>query len=183
MLAAIMATERTSSGGRLFGGVFREDAAEAGPWRNGQPREKSVFAAAIEEYFGEQGSQRRQSLAVRIVEWLFSRSIHIKPIRGCCDECDRVHVDNSSSGLLVFGNRPDEGKSCFASWVTYVAAVERSLDALRSPWSIRLRLNFGVLRTPSHVLLPLLRLTLLVRSSLGCTVYGARAFQLCEVQR
>ncbi len=34
----------------------------------------TCFRASIVQYFGEQQSQRRKSLAVRIVEWLFSRS-------------------------------------------------------------------------------------------------------------
>jgi ATP-dependent DNA helicase RecQ len=52
------------------------------------------FRAAIVQYFGEERSQRRKSLAVRIVEWLFSHSSQIKQVQGCCDKCDQVRVDN-----------------------------------------------------------------------------------------
>ena len=52
------------------------------------------FRAAIVQYFGEEHSQRRKTLAVRIVEWLFSRSNHIVRAHGCCDKCDQVRVDN-----------------------------------------------------------------------------------------
>jgi RecQ family ATP-dependent DNA helicase len=52
------------------------------------------FRDAIVEYFGEERSQRRKSLAMRIVEWLFSRSTQIKQVQGCCDKCDQVRVDN-----------------------------------------------------------------------------------------
>jgi RecQ family ATP-dependent DNA helicase len=52
------------------------------------------FRDAIVEYFGEDRSQRRKSLAMRIVEWLFSRSTQIKQVEGCCDKCDQVRVDN-----------------------------------------------------------------------------------------
>jgi ATP-dependent DNA helicase RecQ len=40
------------------------------------------FRAAIVRYFGEEHSQRRKALAVRIVEWLFSRSNHIVRAHG-----------------------------------------------------------------------------------------------------
>lgn len=52
------------------------------------------FRAAIVQYFGEEHSQRRKTLAVRIVEWLFSRSNRIVRAHGCCDKCDQVRVDN-----------------------------------------------------------------------------------------
>ena len=52
------------------------------------------FRAAIVQYFGEEQAQRRKTLAVRIVEWLFSRSNQVRRARGCCDKCDQVHVDN-----------------------------------------------------------------------------------------
>ena len=60
----------------------------------GATARERCFRAAIVEYFGEEQSQRRKTLAVRIVEWLFSRSSQIKRAPGCCDKCDRVHVDN-----------------------------------------------------------------------------------------
>ena len=50
------------------------------------------FRSTIVKYFGEEQSQRRQTLAVRIVEWLFSRSNQIARASGCCDKCDQVRV-------------------------------------------------------------------------------------------
>ena len=52
------------------------------------------FRSMIVEYFGEEQSQRRKALAVRIVEWIFSRSSQIVRAHGCCDKCDQVRVDN-----------------------------------------------------------------------------------------
>jgi ATP-dependent DNA helicase RecQ len=52
------------------------------------------FRAAIVKYFGEEQSLRRKSVAVRIVEWLFSRSTQIVSAHGCCDKCDQVRADN-----------------------------------------------------------------------------------------
>lgn len=52
------------------------------------------FRSAIVEYFGEEQSTRRKSLAVRIVEWIFSRSTEILRAPGCCDKCDQVGVGN-----------------------------------------------------------------------------------------
>jgi len=52
------------------------------------------FRAAIVQYFGEEQTQRRKTLAVRIVEWLFSRSNQIARAHGCCDKCDQVRVDS-----------------------------------------------------------------------------------------
>lgn len=71
------------------------------------------FRAAIVKYFGEVGSQRRKSLAVRIVEWLFSHSTQIKQIQGCCDKCDQVRVDNVIEWAARIWNRPDEGRKLF----------------------------------------------------------------------
>lgn len=56
-------------------------------------REK-CFREVIVRYFGEERSSRRKSLAVRIVEWLFSHSRKVKQAQGCCDRCDQVRVDN-----------------------------------------------------------------------------------------
>ena len=52
------------------------------------------FRAAVDRYFGEEQTQRRKSLSVRIVEWLFSRSSHVPRAPGCCDKCDKVRVGN-----------------------------------------------------------------------------------------
>jgi len=52
------------------------------------------FRAAIVRYFGEEKSRRRKSVAVRIAEWLFSRSSHVTQAQGCCDKCDQVRLDN-----------------------------------------------------------------------------------------
>jgi hypothetical protein len=48
----------------------------------------------IVEYFGEMPSRRHRSIAVRIVEWLLSRSVRVRRTRFCCDRCDRVNTDN-----------------------------------------------------------------------------------------
>jgi hypothetical protein len=53
----------------------------------------TCFRRAIVEYFGEVLSPQRRSLAVRIVDLLFSRSVRIRRTRLCCDSCDRVSVD------------------------------------------------------------------------------------------
>jgi ATP-dependent DNA helicase RecQ len=55
---------------------------------------EACFRDAIVEYLGQEGSQRRKSLAVRILEWLFSHSTQVKQVQGCCDKCDQVRVDN-----------------------------------------------------------------------------------------
>ncbi len=52
------------------------------------------FRLAIVRYFGEDQRLRRKSLAVRIVDWLFSRSSRLARASGCCDRCDHVRVDN-----------------------------------------------------------------------------------------
>lgn len=49
---------------------------------------------SIVKYFGEVPSHQHGSIAVRIVEWLLSRSIHRRRTRFCCDRCDRVNVDH-----------------------------------------------------------------------------------------
>jgi superfamily II DNA helicase RecQ len=54
----------------------------------------ACFRRAIIEYFGEVLSPRRRSLAVWIVDLLFSRSVRIRRTRLCCDRCDRVGVDS-----------------------------------------------------------------------------------------
>ena len=48
----------------------------------------------IVEYFGEPSSTRHRSVAVRLAEWLLSRSTRIRRSRFCCDRCDGVNVDN-----------------------------------------------------------------------------------------
>jgi len=52
------------------------------------------FRSAIVRYFGDEQTQRRTSLSVRIVKWLFSRSSRVARASGCCDLCDHVRVDN-----------------------------------------------------------------------------------------
>jgi hypothetical protein len=54
----------------------------------------ACFRNAIVQYFGEVPSPHRRSFAVRIVDWLFSRSITIRRTPLCCDRCDQVGVDN-----------------------------------------------------------------------------------------
>jgi ATP-dependent DNA helicase RecQ len=48
----------------------------------------------ILEYFGETPSPRHRSIAIRIVEWLLSPSVHLRRTQFCCDWCDRVNVDD-----------------------------------------------------------------------------------------
>jgi len=52
------------------------------------------FRSEIIRYFGKGQTQRRKSLAVRIVEWLFSGASRLARASGCCDKCDHVCVDN-----------------------------------------------------------------------------------------
>jgi len=52
------------------------------------------FRSEIIRYFGKDQTPRRKSLAVRIVEWLFSRASRLARASGCCDKCDHVRVDN-----------------------------------------------------------------------------------------
>jgi ATP-dependent DNA helicase RecQ len=52
------------------------------------------FRSAIEHYFGQKYSGRWKALAVRIVEWIFSRGTKITPAPGCCDKCDQVDLHN-----------------------------------------------------------------------------------------
>ena len=54
----------------------------------------ACFREAIVRYFGAEQSQRRKSLAVRIVMWIFLRSNPSVRAHGCCDKCDRVRADN-----------------------------------------------------------------------------------------
>ena len=52
------------------------------------------FRSAIVQYFGEALSPKKRTLAVRLAEWIFSRSARVRRTRLCCDRCDRVQVDN-----------------------------------------------------------------------------------------
>ena len=65
---------------------------------------------SVVEYFGETSSRRHRSIAVRIAEWLFSRSVRARRTRFCCDRCDRVNVDDMDAVVRwvaeVFGQRP-----------------------------------------------------------------------------
>lgn len=54
----------------------------------------ACFREAIVQYFGEVPSRGGRSLAVRIVDWLFSRSNTIRRTPLCCDKCDQVGVHN-----------------------------------------------------------------------------------------
>jgi RecQ family ATP-dependent DNA helicase len=54
----------------------------------------ACFRKAIVQYFGETPSRHGRSLAVRIVDWLFSRSTSIRRTPLCCDKCDQVGVHN-----------------------------------------------------------------------------------------
>jgi RecQ family ATP-dependent DNA helicase len=52
------------------------------------------FRKAIVRYFEDAPTPRRRPLAVRLVNWLFSKSVATRPTQYCCDECDRVRSDN-----------------------------------------------------------------------------------------
>ena len=54
----------------------------------------ACFRNAIVQYFEEAPSPHRRPLAVRIVDWLFSRSVTLGRTRFCCDRCDQVGVDS-----------------------------------------------------------------------------------------
>jgi ATP-dependent DNA helicase RecQ len=55
---------------------------------------ETCFRASIHQYFGTEQSPRRPSLAIRIVEWLFTRSNQSVRAQGCCDMCDGVRSEN-----------------------------------------------------------------------------------------
>jgi hypothetical protein len=48
--------------------------------------------SSVVEYFGEMPSTRQRSIALRIAEWVLSRSVRVRRTRFCCDQCDRVNV-------------------------------------------------------------------------------------------
>ena len=65
---------------------------------------EACFRHAIVRYFEGSTSPHRRPLAVRIVDWLFSRSVTPRRTRFCCDRCDQVGVDNVSQwAAQVFG--------------------------------------------------------------------------------
>jgi hypothetical protein len=51
---------------------------------------KRCFRNDIVQYFGESPLSEEQSLALRIVNWLFSTSERTKSSTKCCDVCDGV---------------------------------------------------------------------------------------------
>lgn len=52
---------------------------------------------SIVNYFGETPPSAHRSIAVRILEWLLSRSVHVRRTRFCCDQWDRVNVGDANS--------------------------------------------------------------------------------------
>jgi superfamily II DNA helicase RecQ len=52
----------------------------------------ACFRNAIGRYFEESPSRHRKPLAVRILDWLFSRSVTLRRTQFCCDRCDQVGV-------------------------------------------------------------------------------------------
>lgn len=81
------------------------------------------FRAAIVQYFGEERTQRRKTLAVRIVEWLFSRSSQIARAPGCCDNCDQVRVDSVIGwAARIWGSAGL--KMRFVRWATGTSVTE-----------------------------------------------------------
>ena len=57
-------------------------------------RRNKCFRRAIVQYFGDTQSMHSKSLAIRILEWVFSRSSKVKRAPGCCDRCDQVGLNN-----------------------------------------------------------------------------------------
>jgi ATP-dependent DNA helicase RecQ len=51
----------------------------------------------ILNYFGEILSRRHRSIAVRMAEWLLSRSVRLQRTQFCCDYCDGVNVDHDDA--------------------------------------------------------------------------------------
>jgi ATP-dependent DNA helicase RecQ len=87
-----------------------------------QMRERAVarhrcFRADIVQYFGEQPSEQRKSWAVRIVEWLFSRSTQMVHAAGCCDKCDQVRVENVVSWAARIWGTHNARYEMFRGWL------------------------------------------------------------------
>ena len=76
----------------------------------------------ILEYFGESTSPPRRSIAVRIAEWLVSRSTRLRQTQFCCDRCDRVNVDDADDVV---------------HWVNEVFAQEWTKPPALRPWRFR----------------------------------------------
>lgn len=57
-------------------------------------RRSKCFRKSIVSYFDDTHSMHRKSLAIRILEWVFSRSRKVERAPGCCDSCDQVGVNN-----------------------------------------------------------------------------------------
>lgn len=55
---------------------------------------RHCFRKGIVRYFGEEQGSAVSPIAVRIVEWIFSRRSRIRAARHCCDSCDRVDAEN-----------------------------------------------------------------------------------------
>jgi len=54
----------------------------------------ACFRAAIIRYFGEEQTLRNTSLAFRVAQALFTKSVRIARVKGCCDTCDDVDENN-----------------------------------------------------------------------------------------
>lgn len=54
----------------------------------------ACFRDAIVRYFDASSSRDRRPLAVRILDWIFSRSVPLRSTEFCCDRCDEVAADN-----------------------------------------------------------------------------------------
>jgi ATP-dependent DNA helicase RecQ len=68
----------------------------------------TCFRNAIIQYFGEATSPRRRSFAVRIVDWVFSRSNSFRRTPLCCDRCDQVDGDNVAEwAAQIFAQAPE----------------------------------------------------------------------------
>jgi superfamily II DNA helicase RecQ len=100
--------EKTVEGARI-GPSSKKEVLEAkyhaiGEMRRVATSSSACFRNVIVRYFEESPSPHRRPLAVRIVDWLFSRSVTPRRTQFCCDRCDQVGVDNVIAwAAQVFG--------------------------------------------------------------------------------
>jgi RecQ family ATP-dependent DNA helicase len=100
--------EKTVEGARI-GPSSKKEVLKAkyhaiGEMRRVATSSSACFRNVIVRYFEESPSPHRRPLAVRIVDWLFSRSVTPRRTQFCCDRCDQVGVDNVIAwAAQVFG--------------------------------------------------------------------------------
>ena len=87
----------------------------------------ACFRKAIVQYFGEVTSTYSGNIAIRIVDWLFSRSTTVDSTPLCCDRCDQVDVDNVTEwAARVLAPKPDGARSSLRRWLTEPGARGRA---------------------------------------------------------